>query len=275
MIAVIISYWSGRSTRSLYKLLNQIYRYDARAPFSVTVVCNGGDKSPLSLPKKYVDRGVKVLNRINSGYNIGAWEYGWRNDQGSEYFLFLQDECRILKAGWLKAFVEKMQASPEIGLLGESINWKRSWDEQRNNPLAAGCLNREGEPPFNSVDFLREFLVRENIPPGETAEHLQSLVLFSSRKVLETISGFPTCDIYAEAVGTEIAISKKVLAHGYQIAEVGDKPFSYIVHPQWVMGWYKRWIKLKLFLRPYKAQMERWIAKKTFGRVYGKSLDGE
>lgn len=275
MVAVIISYWPGRNTRSLYKQLNQIYRYDAGSPFSVTVVCNGGDKSPLLLPKKYTNRGVRVLNRINSGYNIGAWEYGWRNDQDSEYFLFLQDECRILKAGWLNAFLEKMQACPEIGLLGESINWKCSWDELRNYPLAARFLNREGEPPFNSVDYLREFLVRENLPPGETAEHIQSLVLFSSRKVLETISGFPTSDIYAEAVGTEIAISKKVLAHGYQIAEVGDKPFSYIVHPQWVKGWYKSWIKIKLFLRPYKAQMERWIAKKTSGRIYGESLDGQ
>ncbi len=153
--------------------------------------------------------------------------------------------------------MEKMQESPEIGLLGESINWKRSWDEQINNPIAANCLNRDGEPPFNAVDFLREFLIREGIDPGNNAEHLQSLILFSSRKVLEKISGFITSDLYAEAVGTEIAISKKVLAHGYQISEVGDKPFSYIGHLQWSVGWYKRWIKLKLFLRPYKAKLER------------------
>lgn len=263
MIAVIISYWTGHAPGRLYRLLSQLYRHDARLPFSVTVVCNGGDKNPLVLPRRYTKRGVKVLNRANSGYNIGAWEHGWRNDHGSKYFLFLQDECYIVKRGWLKAFVDKIQASPEIGLLGESINWKRSWEEQRTNPIAAKCLNRDGEEPFNSIDFLRDFLIRQGIPPGETAEHLQSLILFSSRKVLQAIDGFPCRDIYAEAVGAEIGISKKVVAQGYKIAMVGDKPYSYIGHRQWSAGWYKRWIMLKLFLRPYKGRVEAWFAKGT------------
>lgn len=263
MIVVVISYWTGHRRHGLYRLLNQIYRYKAGAPFSVCVVCNGGDKDPLVLPKKFAKRGIKVLNRVNSGYNIGAWEYGWRNDLGSDYFLFLQDECRIVKRGWLSAFMEKIQSSPDIGLLGESINWKRAWDEQRNNPVAAKCLNRAGEAPFNSVDFLRDYLVSQGIPPGETAEHLQTLVIFIPRHVLEQINGFPTSNLYAEAVGTEIAISKKVVASGYKIAMVGDRRFTYIGHLQWSVGWYKRWIRLKLFLRPYKARMETWLAKCT------------
>lgn len=261
MTAVIISYWTGHTPRNLYYLLGQLYRYDALSPFSVTVVCNGGDEKPLVLPRKYAKHGVRVLNRVNSGYNIGAWEYGWRNDQRSKYFLFLQDECHIAKAGWLRAFVDKMQTSPETGLLGESINWKHSWEDQRNNPIAAKCLNKDGQAPFNSIDFLQEFLVRQDIPPGKTAEHLQSLVLFSSREILEAIGGFPSSDIYAEAVGTEIAISKKVVAQGYKLAMVSETPFSYIGHRQWSAGWYKHWIRLRLALRPFKERLESWFTK--------------
>ncbi len=262
-VRVIISCWTGRSFGRLFRLLGQIYRIDAGIPFAVTVVCNGGDKGPLVLPEKYARLGVTVLNRQNAGYNIGAWEHGWRNDRGGDCFLFLQDECQILTTGWLVAFVDKMRASPEIGLLGESINWRRSWEEQRSNPIAASCLNREGEPAFNSVDFLRDFLVRAGIPPGETAEHLQTLILYSSRKVLESIDGFPTRDTYAEAVGAEIAISKKVVAKGYRIAMIGDTRFTYIGHAQWRPGWYKRWTRVKLFLRPIKARFEEW----TTGRA--------
>lgn len=258
MIAVIISFWAGRSPRNLHRLLDQIYRSEAGCPFSVTIVCNGGDTNPLRLPKRFAGKDIAVLNRINTGYNIGAWEHGWRSDQTSEFFLFLQDECRITKTNWLNAFMEKFQQSPEIGILGESISWNVSWDDLRNNPDSAAILNREGKPTFNSVDFLRDFLVRENIPPGETAEHLQSLILFSSRMVLEAISGFPTRDNYAEAVGTEIAISKKVLAHGYKIALVGAQPFYYIGHLQWSVAWHVNWLKFKLFLRPLKNQLKSW-----------------
>jgi len=261
VINIIISYWVGRPPNRLYQLLNQIARHDAQAPFIITIVCNGGDRHPLILPEKYVKNGVHVLNRVNSGYNIGAWEHGWRSDGESEYFLFLQDECRILKTGWLKAFLDKMQESREIGLLGESINWKRAWSEQRNNPVAASCLNREGEVPFNAVDFLRAFIVLSGIDPGESAEHLQSLILFSSRTVLEEVSGFITSDIYAEAVGSEIAISKKVQERGYRIAQVGAQPFSFIGHLQWSVTWYRNWIKFKLFARPYKAKIEKVLEK--------------
>lgn len=261
MIGVIVSYWAARSPRCLYRLLDQIYRYDAGAEFTVTVVCNGGDIAPLELPARHARRGVKALNRQNAGYNIAAWDFGWRSDCDSDHFLFLQDECLIRNDGWLRAFVDAMEADPRLGLLGENINWRCSWDVQRNNPIAARCLNRDGEEPFNSVDFLREFIDSLGIPSGNTAEHLQSLVLFSSRQVLETIDGFASGSTYAEAVGTEIAISKAVQAHGYRIAMVGDRPFSSIGHRQWTDEWYKRWIRLKLFLRPYKGRLEQWLAR--------------
>ena len=80
---------------------------------------------------------------------------------------------------------------------------------------------------------------------------------------LESIDGFPSGSTYAEAVGTEVAISKSVQAHGYRMAMVGDRPFTYIGHRQWTDEWYKRWIRLKLFLRPYKGRLEQWLARRT------------
>lgn len=259
MTLIIISYWTGHKPRVLFRLLDEIQCHDALLPYSITIVCNGGDITPLQLPKKYSNRRITVLNRENSGFNIGAWEFGWRNSSDGDHILFLQDECQILQSGWLLAFLKKFQSSPDIGLVGENINWRRTWSEQRLNPVAAGCLNKDDGPKFNSVDFLHDHIVNLGIPPGESADHLQSLMLFSSRKILREIGGFPTSDNYAQAVGMEIAISKKVQAHGYAIAMVGHRPFSYIGHPQWSSWQHKKWIKLKQLLRPAKASIERFL----------------
>ena len=255
MNTVIISYWTGRSTRNLLRLLKQIHSYDAQAPFFVTIVCNGGDQDPLQLPQCFQKYNITILNRINAGYNIGAWDYGWRNTVDSDYFLFLQDECYIRKEGWLRTFLLKMSEFPRIGLVGETINWNKPWEELRNNPDVARCLNKDGQPKlFNSVDFLLDFLHCEGIHAGQTAEHLQSLVLFSSRSILQKIDGFLHKDIYAEAVGAEIAISKKVISLGYDIATVSNESFCYIGHPEWTHSRIRG--KVKLFLKPFKAKLK-------------------
>jgi len=128
-------------------------------------------------------------------------------------------------------------------------------------PLASVFLNRNGEPPFNLVDFLRDFLVGIGVPPGDTAHHLQSLVLFSSRRVLETIDELPARDTYAKALETAIAISKKVMAARWRIALVGDQPFSVMAHPQWADGWTKRRTKWRLKVRAGDARAESWPGK--------------
>jgi len=89
-------------------------RPDAGLQHAVTVVCNGGDRQPLRLPTQLTTR-VTLLNRPNGGYNIGAWEHGWRYDTGSSHFLFVQDECRILRAGWLKPLLTgSMHPRPSV-----------------------------------------------------------------------------------------------------------------------------------------------------------------
>ncbi|BCU14388.1 hypothetical protein [Microcystis aeruginosa] len=35
----------------------------------------------------------------------------------------------IVRPLWLKAFVDRFCQSPQIGLLGESLNWECTWEE--------------------------------------------------------------------------------------------------------------------------------------------------
>ncbi len=35
--------------------------------------------------------------RENTGFNIGAWDYGWRHLPPYDYYLFLQDDCFIVR----------------------------------------------------------------------------------------------------------------------------------------------------------------------------------
>ena len=106
---IIISYWVKRSSRSLFNLLRQIEENNPGSSFSVVVVCNGGDVKPLTLPNKFNPLNIKVQGRPNNGYNLGAWEYGWRQNPDSDYFLFLQDDCLVLREGWLLGYIEKFQ----------------------------------------------------------------------------------------------------------------------------------------------------------------------
>jgi hypothetical protein len=79
------------------------------------------------------------------------------------------------------------------------------------------------------MDFLR----RHEIPCGSTGSHLQSLILCTTRSVLEAVNGFAVGGNYREAVGSEIAFSKKVQALGLRTKQVGLLPFTYIEHSQW------------------------------------------
>ncbi len=189
--AVIISYWSGRESGSLLKLLGQIRSIEAGAPFEATIVCNG-DSANLKADLLTADlAAVPVLERLNIGFNPGAWEYGWRNFPQYDNFLFLQDDCWILRKGWLSSFIKKFYSDSQIGLLGESINWQTTWKEleksdynnfHRDHTLDGVEMRR--------VDLYRAFLRQNSIAQGDLADHLQSLILFTSSNILAHIPHF-------------------------------------------------------------------------------------
>lgn len=232
---VVISYYDQRDPRELVRLLRSMRKFKAGADYEILIVVNSTGKEPLnqrSLPLR--DR-ITIISQPNHGYNIGAWEAGWRYTD-ADSLLFLQQECSIRRAGWLQAFLEKSQ-DPSLGLLGESRNsaWAVPWQN-------LSTYERFYEMPEHEIDGVAvgdrvkcylHHLNAWGIDPGYTADHLQSLVLFARRKVLEAIDGFPVGKNYGEAIASEIGISRKVVAAGFRLEQVGPQAFTWIRHPQW------------------------------------------
>jgi hypothetical protein len=232
-VLVVVSHYNAWPSDNLVRLLDQMRTIPAGWPFRVRVVVNAARPHRLSLPPWHAD--VEVCYRPNNGYNIGAWDEGWRLDPAYDAYLFIQEECRILRDDWLGAFVRKAN-EPRVGLVGESLSpvWDALWEElerrfQGERP--PGHLV-DGQPAERVPCYL-DFLRRHGIDPGPRGDHLQSLVLFARRTVLEQIDGFPIGDNYGEAIASEIGMSKKIQALGLRLCEVGPHPFTYIEHPQW------------------------------------------
>jgi hypothetical protein len=231
---VVVSYWIGHSVKHLLSLLTQMLRIDAGTNFDLIIVCNGGDQQPLVLPSKFDRLRPQIYNRENKGYNIGAWEYGRHVSRGYEYYLFLQEECFLKAEGWVSEFEYRMSTDPGIGLLGEAMMWDQmSWQYIRAATDRDLGLDWFAGEPIHPLDAYQSFLTQRGIPLGEVGSHLQSLVLFTSGRILNEINGFPTGVSYREAVACEIGISRLVTAKGYRISKIKDHSYTLIGHRQW------------------------------------------
>lgn len=233
-VLVVICHYNARVTADLITLLDQTQSLPAGWPFRVRVVVNLGRPELLDLPARHQD--VEVLYRENVGYNIGAWDVGWRADPVHFAYLFLQEECRLAQKDWIGAFVQRAE-EPGVGIVGECLSpdWDAPWDE-----LARRCQGDRlpghhiDNVPADRVPCYLDFLRRQRIDPGLKGDHLQSLVLFARREVLEAMNGFPVGRDYGEAIASEIGITKKVQALGLRACEVGPGPFTNVEHPQWL-----------------------------------------
>ncbi|MGE3251220.1 MAG: hypothetical protein AB7L26_13365 [Hyphomonadaceae bacterium] len=225
---LVISFFDARPAAALAALLRSLRRRTAGAPYEIVIVANRTAAAPLALPEEAA--GVRVLERANEGMNIAAWEHGWRQSPGFDRIVFLQDDCRIVRAGWLAAFAAALD-NPAIGLVGESLNsaWDAPWDALRARHTDA--LPGHGDGP--RADFYRACMARWGVDPGSTGRHLRSLVWAARREVLERIGGFPVGRTYGECIAAEIAVSRKVEAAGLRIDQVDRRPFRYIAHAEW------------------------------------------
>lgn len=236
---VVICYWTGRSPTPLWQLLRSMSKFEAGAAYDVLVVCNGGDTDPLRLPPALAASGMRVLNRENTGWNLGAWEAGWRASPGYTYYLFLQAECYVKRAGWIHRFEHRSETDAGIGMLGERLMWQQmSWDYVRE--ATALDLGERGPVPegvLESVAAYQGLLRGKGIEPGPLGTHLVSIILFIRRDHLERIGGFPLVgDSYLEAVACEIGLSKLIETSGLRISQVSDAAFAFIGHSQWRDG---------------------------------------
>lgn len=228
---VVVSWYDQRSIEPLHELLASVDAHAAGCPFDLALVVNRGAGDAPPLPDR---AGLRVLERENRGMNIGAWDHGWRSLPGYDGYLFLQDECSIVRDGWLAAFAAS--AGRDLALIGESLNtaWARPWHVLHatvgTTPLREHSLRGQ---PANRVDIYKDFMHRAGIDPGGDGAHLRSLVWFATRATLERIGGFPQGADFGECIGAEIGVSRQVIALGGRIGQVAAEPFHYIRHREW------------------------------------------
>ena len=95
---VVVCHWAGDPVKYLYRLLNQMRKVESGSLFDVVIVCNGDIDRPLVIPSHFNDLSPRIINRENEGYNLGAWDCGWKNAKDYEFYLFLQDQCFLKKS---------------------------------------------------------------------------------------------------------------------------------------------------------------------------------
>jgi hypothetical protein len=228
---VVISYYDRRGTDHLMELLDTLRRFDAGAAFNIAISVNQTSDQPLQLPPDHA--GTQIFYRNNSGMNIGAWDHAWRQLPDYDFFLFLQDECYVVRNDWLAAFLRKLE-SPNAGLICESLNsaWDESWETIRKRESTVHLPNHNQAHP-NRVDTYLAAFARWSTIPASTGRHARSLVWFLSRQMLEAIDGFPIGTDYGECIAAEIAVSQKVISLGFRVEQVDEEEFHYIRHFEW------------------------------------------
>ncbi|WP_375427120.1 hypothetical protein [uncultured Sphingomonas sp.] len=228
---IIISHYNAWPTDQLVALLDQVATIPAGVAFDVCIVVNQETPHSLVLPERHGH--IPILYRENTGYNIGAWDHGWRHNPGYECYLFLQEECRIARSNWLSAHY-RLAMQPAIGVVGESMHWAgRSWERLHIEYRDAPFTQKVDGSSVPYPDGIRAGLKAAGLAEGRTGAHLQSLVLCMRRSVLEAIGGFRVGRTYGEAVVAEVLLTKQVEALDLKAREVGPGSFRYIVHPQW------------------------------------------
>lgn len=257
---MVVSYYAARPPDHLAALMDELSNTPSGWPFTIRVVVHRDDDQPLELPS--LDPAVQVFVRPNHGYNLGAWEAGWRQAPECSAYLFLQDECRVLRSDWLAPFIERA-SQPGVGLVGERLSppWNVGWPSLRKR-FAGHRLpgHAVGGRPADRLDCYFDFFARQGIAPGAKGDHLQSLVLFARREVLEAVGGFPIGENYGEAIAAEIGMSKKVQAAGLSICEVGPAAFWCFDHPQWTernRQHRRSWLARFMERRPWAATDHR------------------
>jgi hypothetical protein len=228
---VIIAHYDRRPVQNLWELIASMFNHPAGGEFDIRIVVNRTKNETLVLPEKYSH--VAVEYRHNVGMNIGAWDHGWRMHQGYRDYLFLQDECYVIRDYWLSAY-RKIIDRPEGGIVGESLSklWDRPWGDLRlffrDKSLPEHSIDGR---PVNRVDFYLRFLQENGVDPGTRGTHLRSVIWFLPGKVLERINGFLIGRNYGECIAAEIAASKKVEQIGLRVEQANhDEEFFYIRH---------------------------------------------
>lgn len=216
-ICIVVSFYDARPNIELIKLLRQLNFNRSSLDFELRVVVNSDAGIAPCLPSDLAQTDVVV--RENTGFNIGAWDYGWRANPGFSSYIFLQDECEINHPYWLLRY-KKLLSDNDAGLVGESLILWKSW------PAFSSMW------PEASMECL-SIAERRGIELGKSPTHLQTLALGATGTFLSRTDGFLVANEKVQAIATEIMFSRLCVARGFKMVQSSWRPFAYISHPQW------------------------------------------
>ena len=220
-LCVVVSHYNARPTdelvRLLYQLKQQVDGLQAQFDVKVLVVVNAVETRPLALPDDLKD--TEVQYRENTGFNVGSWDHGWRNNLNFYGYLFLQDECEVLHPHALHNYWMLLKKHPN-SLFGESLLFFRGW---------SAFLNKW---PSANVS-IQDFAAGRSIPLGLTASHLQTLVLAATGMTMAKLDGFILSNDKIGAIAGEVLLSRKAVSLGISVEQSQWRPFSNFSHEQW------------------------------------------
>src|SRR5262245_27289332 len=230
---VVISYYDARPMNDLLRILRTIEEYDAGQEFNLCIVINQESGRKVVLPE--LPFPVTVLSRPNSGMNIGAWDYGWRENPGYEQYVFLQDECVILRHGWLRGLTQRLR-EPGVGVVGECINhrWSKTWADLTGKESNGSQQHDRVALIAKRAKSCLEFMQARGIPAGATAHHVRSLIWAFSKDVLQQLNGLPIGQDYEECIAAEVSVSRKIASLGLSVDQAYRTPFYFVGHTQWI-----------------------------------------
>jgi hypothetical protein len=194
---VVISYYNARTDDRLDMLLSQLRDVRAGAAFDTMVVVNREIDKDLAIASKYP--ALRVCYRENEGYNIGAWNHGWRQAPSYDFYVFLQDECLIARAHWLRHLHARARAG-KGRLIGEClVDPAETWADSQASYEAFYAAQGLGAERWDVATgelhtplSIRRFLVERDIEPQPTMRHLRSLMLCAPGRLMNDMGGFPT-----------------------------------------------------------------------------------
>ncbi len=230
-IAAVISTWTGNPSSHLHQLCQSLSQHQPGQDYDLFLSANGLDYSPANDLRRLFK---EIFVRENTGFNLGSWNYAWQHLTAYDRFLFLQDDCVVLRNGWLGAFVRRFDRTRNCGLVGETLQygWAKPWSAL----CSPEPMDRRDRDPVERAawaQFVRKTLAGCGITEGSTGRHITTVVQFTSRSILEQVKGFNIGETKQEAIAAEIGFSRKIEALGYVLVQVARRRHSVIGHRQW------------------------------------------
>lgn len=228
-IAIVIPLYVGKEGREDYVVLNEAgewysaYKDNKLDNIKFTMACHkhfdaGMDYELILVDNSTDDEGAKeyyktlpykLYERENNGFSFGAYKWFWENNNDYDYYLFHEQDFAPCKDGWLKEIYDLYQSDPEIGAVGNVMEYRDTDDPAKD-------------------------LVDEQIRiTGTHRNHIINLdgaFTFTSKEVLQEvdrIGGFKVLDGKVKTSSfNELLFTQPILELGYKMAAFGNREFS-------------------------------------------------